>query len=166
MRLCQSPDLGSCCACAQLLSRVWLFVTPWTVAHQAPLSTGFFRQEYWSWLPFPSPEALPDPQEDLRGRTQVSRVSCLGRNILCHWARTWAACWSYNAISILVCSFELEENLSPLLSSCDEPCLPKAKNSDGTQGQQLALLQGTDWIGVEIIACNFKSKALSWYVNI
>ena len=33
---------------------------PWTVAYQAPLSMGFFRQEYWSGLPFPSPEDLPD----------------------------------------------------------------------------------------------------------
>ena len=37
-----------------LLSRVQLFVTPWTVAHQAPLSMGFPRQEHWSGLPFPS----------------------------------------------------------------------------------------------------------------
>ena len=43
------------------LSRVQLFATPWTVAHQAPLSMGFFRQEYWSGLPFPSPGDLPDP---------------------------------------------------------------------------------------------------------
>ena len=35
--------------------------TPWTVAHQAPLSMGFSRQEYWSGLPFPSPGDLPDP---------------------------------------------------------------------------------------------------------
>ena len=34
---------------------------PWTVAHQAPPSMGFSRQEYWSGLPFPSPGALPDP---------------------------------------------------------------------------------------------------------
>ena len=43
---------------AHVLSRfspVQLWVTPWTAAHQAPLSTGFFRQEYWSGLPFPSP---------------------------------------------------------------------------------------------------------------
>ena len=39
---------------AQLLSRVWLFATPSTVAHQAPLSMGFSRQEYWSGLPFPT----------------------------------------------------------------------------------------------------------------
>ena len=36
-------------------------VTPWTVAHQAPLSMGFSRQEYWSGLPFPSPGDLPNP---------------------------------------------------------------------------------------------------------
>ena len=45
----------------KLLSRVWLFVTPWTVAHQAPPSMGFSRQEYWTGLPFPSPGDLPDP---------------------------------------------------------------------------------------------------------
>ena len=36
-------------------------MTLWTVAHQAPLSMGFPRQEYWSGLPFPSPGDLPDP---------------------------------------------------------------------------------------------------------
>ena len=44
-----------------VLSRVWLFATPWTVAHQAPLSLGFSRQEYWSGLQFLSPRDLPDP---------------------------------------------------------------------------------------------------------
>ena len=39
----------------QLLSRVQLFVIPWTLAHQAPLSMGFSRQDCWSELPFPSP---------------------------------------------------------------------------------------------------------------
>ena len=43
------------------LSCVQLFVTPWTVAYQAPPSMGFSRQEYWSGLPFPSPEDIPDP---------------------------------------------------------------------------------------------------------
>ena len=44
------------------LSRVRLLVTPWTVAHQAPLSMEFPRQEYWSGLPFPSPGDLPNPR--------------------------------------------------------------------------------------------------------
>jgi len=38
----------------KLLSRVWLLAIPWSVAYQAPLSTGFSRQEYWSGLPLPS----------------------------------------------------------------------------------------------------------------
>ena len=42
------------------LSRVQFFVTPWTVAYQAPPSMGFSWQEYWSGLPFPSPGNLPD----------------------------------------------------------------------------------------------------------
>ena len=45
----------------QSLGRIQLFVTPWTVAHQAPLSIGFSRQAYWSGLPFPSPGDLPNP---------------------------------------------------------------------------------------------------------
>ena len=46
---------------AQLLSHVQLFVTLWTVAHQAPLSMEFPRQEYWSGWPFPPPGDLPNP---------------------------------------------------------------------------------------------------------
>ena len=44
-----------------LLSHVQLFVTPWTVAHQAPLSMGFSGQEYWSRLPCPPPGDLLNP---------------------------------------------------------------------------------------------------------
>ena len=54
------------CECAQLLSHVWLFETPWTVTHQAPLSLGLSRQEYLSGLPFPTPEDLPDPRTEPR----------------------------------------------------------------------------------------------------
>ena len=43
------------------LSCVQLFEAPWTVAHQAPLSMEFLRQEDWSGLPFPSPGNLPNP---------------------------------------------------------------------------------------------------------
>ena len=47
--------------CIVSLSRIQLFVTPQTVAYQAPLSMGLSRQEYWSGLPFCSPGDLPDP---------------------------------------------------------------------------------------------------------
>ena len=54
----------SCCSCVRL------FVTAWTVAHQAPLFLGFSRQEYWGGLPFPPPGDLPNP-----GIEPVSLVS-------------------------------------------------------------------------------------------
>ena len=52
--------LSSVGVCAWSLSCVRLFVTPWVVAHQAPLPMGFSRQEYWSGLPFPMPRDSPD----------------------------------------------------------------------------------------------------------
>ena len=51
------------CVC-QLLSCVQLFVTPWTVAHQAPLFMELSRQEYWSGLPCPPPGVLPNPETE------------------------------------------------------------------------------------------------------
>ena len=59
-------------------SHIQLFVTPWTITHQAPLSVGFSQQEYWSGLPFPSPGGLPDPG------VWVSCLSCIGRRVLYH----------------------------------------------------------------------------------
>ena len=64
-----------------LLSRfssVWLFVTLWTIAHQAPPSIEFSRQEYWSGLPFPSPGVF------LTQGLNPSLLHC--RKILYHWA--------------------------------------------------------------------------------
>ena len=49
------------------------FATPWTIAHQAPLSMGFPREEYWSGLPFPSPRDLPDPETELESPTLAGR---------------------------------------------------------------------------------------------
>ena len=57
-----------------MLSPVWLLVTVWTVALQAPLFMGFFRNEYWSGLPFPPPEDFPDTG------IQPNRLLCL-----LHW---------------------------------------------------------------------------------
>ena len=60
-----------------LVTRLYLtLATPWTVAHQPPLSMGFPRQEYWRGLPFPSPSDLPDPG--------IKPGLLLGRQILYH----------------------------------------------------------------------------------
>ena len=73
----------SVCVCAQSCYHVCVFVTPWTAAHQAPLSVEFSRQEYWSGLPFHFPGDLPDPEI---APTSLVSVSCAGRWILYHWA--------------------------------------------------------------------------------
>ena len=56
------------CVCvyarAHTLSCVQLFATPWTVAHQVPLSMGFSREEYWSGLPFPSPGDFHNSEDE------------------------------------------------------------------------------------------------------
>ena len=65
-----------------MLSCVWLFVSPWTVAHQAPLSIEFTRQEYWSELPFATPGDLPNPGIE-------PCISYTGRQI--HRCATWEA---------------------------------------------------------------------------
>ena len=54
-------DIMCARVCAQSLSSVQFFVTPWTASSQAPLSMEFSRQEQWSGLPFPAPGGLPDP---------------------------------------------------------------------------------------------------------
>ena len=68
------------CAC-QLVSYVLPFATPWTVAHQTPLSMGFSRQEYWSRQPVPSPGDLPSPRSNsglLHCRQTLHHVSHQG----------------------------------------------------------------------------------------
>ena len=72
-----------------LLSRVRLFATPWTVARQAPLSMGLSRQEYWSGLPFPPPGDLPDPGIELASpESPALQVDSL---LLSHWGRPMVA---------------------------------------------------------------------------
>ena len=58
------------------LSRVWLFATPWTAAHQAPLSMGFSRQEYWSGVPSPS-KHLFSTRFTLLSQTLIERYKFL-----------------------------------------------------------------------------------------
>ena len=77
---CDPLPVKGRCLCVCVLSCVCLFATPETVAHQAPLSMEFPRQEYQSGLPFPPPGIFPT-----KDWTQVSCVFCSDRNILYHW---------------------------------------------------------------------------------
>ena len=64
------------------VSCVWFLATPWTVAHQAPLFMGFSRQEYWSGLPFPSPEESSQPRD-------LTQISCIAGRFFTIWANTY-----------------------------------------------------------------------------
>ena len=99
--VCVCMHVRTCeCACAHVLSRVWSFATTWTVTLQAPLSMGFPRQGYWSGLPFPSPEDLPDPKIE---PTSLASPALAGRFFtICatfdrksKWiVRNWKGFWS------------------------------------------------------------------------
>ena len=81
------------CVYAQSFSHVRLYVTLWTVTHQPPLSVRFSRQEYGSGLPFPPPGESSRPRDQTHFQTKLacfSCFSCVGRQILYHWA-TWEA---------------------------------------------------------------------------
>ena len=88
-----------CCFSCQVVPGS--FITPWTVAHRAPLSMRFPWQDYWSGLPFPSPRDFP---------TQGSNPCLLlGRQILYHWA-TW------EALNVLIVLLSNNRNQVVLLS--------------------------------------------------
>ena len=76
--------------CVYMLSDVYLSVTPWTIAHWAPLSMGLSRQEYWSGLPFLSPGDLPDPGIEPRFPTlqadEGSPKCPLPLHLYTHWS--------------------------------------------------------------------------------
>ena len=71
-----------CAMC--VLSCVWPFMTPWTIACQAPLSMGFSRQEYWSGLLFPSLEDPPPPPPEMEYASLVSSALEGESLSLCH----------------------------------------------------------------------------------
>ena len=62
LRTCRQWEEFCMCVCVPIrFSHIWLFVTLWTISHQASLSMRFSRQTNWRGLPFPPPEDLPDP---------------------------------------------------------------------------------------------------------
>ena len=106
------------------LSHVWLLATPWTVAHQAPLSKGFSRQESWSGLPFPSPGDLPNPGIEPRSPTlQADALTSEPpgkHNQICKWDQITTLLY------FTFCSFYLivKEATTPMNSNAGLPGSP------------------------------------------
>ena len=87
------------CVCAQSLSQVQLFATPWAVGSQAPLSMEFSIQEYWSGLPLPTPGDLPGSGN----QTCISCVSCIDQQIFYHCISWEAPSISFSSVQSLSC---------------------------------------------------------------
>ena len=78
------------CICAQLCLTLW---DPWTATHQAPLSMGFPRQQYWSGLPFPFSRGSSQPK-------YWTHIFCMDRLIPYHWATWEAHCASWLTLKL------------------------------------------------------------------
>ena len=116
-------------ACSAVSSRVRLCATPWTVAHQAPLSMGFSREEYWSRLPFPPPGDLPDPGiKPTSPALQADSVLCKQ----CPWSflpeERWSLSIPFPCLVLLGSSSQLAGCLAPARprKSCLLPCVHRA----------------------------------------
>ena len=98
-------ECKTCALCVlSRFSHAQLFATLLTVAHQAPLSMGFFRQEYWSGLPLLLLQGIFLP----RDRTCISHVSCLGRLILYHYRHLGSPCRTYFPVSSYILNSMLD----------------------------------------------------------
>ena len=88
----EGNPLSPPCACMlSCFSHIRLFTTLWTVAHQAPLSVGFSRQEHWSGLPCSPPEDLPNPR--MEPESLVSPALAGGFFITSTiWKAQWCVC--------------------------------------------------------------------------
>ena len=112
-------------------SRVQLFVTPWTVAYQAPPSVGFAKQEYWSGLPLPSPGDLPNP--GIEPRSPILQADALpseppGKlSDLDTWSILYMSFYvflSYSLLQSLTSSLTLSTTLSYLILLLPSPTPP------------------------------------------
>ena len=116
------------------------FVTPWTVACQAPLPMGVFRQEYWSGLPFPSPGDFPDPEFE-PGSPTLQADSLLFEHqgspivflvilypFLLSPTESYVLKWGLDRLSNLWCLHIFHRIQVSLLCSFHIPLLPNIKN--------------------------------------
>ena len=99
----------SLCVCAQppqCFSHVQLFATPWTVAHQAPLSMEFSRQEYWTGLPCPPLRGFPD--SGIKPSSPASPA--FQENSFTHWA-TWKSPWKASVKVKNIQAYNIKEQI-------------------------------------------------------
>ena len=121
---------------AQSLSHVWLFVIPWTVAHHAPLSMEFSRQEYWRGLPCPHPGDDPPGSSEWQLRVLNARITILwpNRNLLLRQVviLDYCQCDMWNCVQYVVHTWQnmqkkVEKESNEIQKYCKETKVTKAK---------------------------------------
>ena len=120
-------------------SCIQFFATLWTVAHQAPLSMGFSKQEYRSGLPFPPPGDLPDP-----GTEPTSPVSPVLADGFFTTSATWEA---------------LVLTAAKLLQSCPTLCDPIDGSPPGSPVPGILQARTLDWVAISFSSCTNSSLA-------
>ena len=121
-------------------SHVQLFVTPWTVACQAPPSMGFSRQEYWSGLPFPSPGGLPDPGIKLGSPAlQADSLPSESPGNPCPSTNEWVKKMCYNIYNRI---------FSSVTQSCPILCDPMDCSSPGSSVFGILRERILEWVAI------------------
>ena len=143
--------------CAQSLSCVQLFVTPWTEAHQAPLSVEFSRQKYWSWATRDQTVSLASPALASRffttGATWEARAESLQ-----NWFETYSlySCkklLAKNSASTCVCY-----SLSHVLTLCD----PMDCSSPGFSVHEILQARILEWVASPFSRRSSQSRDWTW----
>ena len=138
------------------LSRVRLFATLWTVAHQAPLSMGFSRQEYWSGLPFPSPGDLPNSGIEpwspaLQADALTSELPGKPQVALYYWYKTvvkfYSVAWSEVKVA----------------QSCPTLCDPMDCSPPGSSVHGILQARILDWVAISFSrgSCGLRTDQLT-----
>ena len=100
--------------CVQSLSRVRLYATPWTIAHQSTLSMEFSRQEYWNGLPFPSPGDLPNTRIKPASLAAKQKLSLIASGNAEH--PLWKTVWKFLTESNILLPYDVVSMLISIYS--------------------------------------------------
>ena len=130
------------------LSRVWLFSTPWTAAYQAPPSMGFSRQEYWSGVPLPSPDAFTSVPYNPLLLPPLSKALSVQEN-LWFYGSLWTS-WSKSPVCLRHSSSSEVTHLCPTL------CDPVDCSLPGFSVHRILQARILEWVAISF------SRGSSW----
>ena len=158
-----SPDtFSNVCACVRGCTQSCLFVTPWTIARQAPLSTGFPRQEHWNGLPFLFPGDLP--HSGIQPASFTSPELQADSSLLSHRGSSYPLAWRPTQPWVITSVGEDVEKREPLLSAVgtENWCSHYEEHEVWRFFKKLKVELSHDLATPSLSACLKNMKLLSW----